>query len=326
MIRMIQSRAAEQAKAYFSDALSKSDYYISDQELAGVWEGRLAQRLGVSGVVGKDAFFALCENLHPKTGESLTPRQRADRTTGYDINFHAPKSVSLLHVFAGDGHILKAFQDSVHETMLAMEADSKTRVRKGGVSVDRDAGELIWGHFVHQTARPVDGSVPDPHLHSHCFVFNATWDDVEGRIKAAQFRDIKRDMPYYQAMFHKTLADRLMDLGYAVRRTDKSFEIVGVPHKVTELFSKRTDEIGRIAKEKGITDAKEKSELGARTRAKKQKSHSMDELRAAWKDQIAALGDAGKSGAGIVCFLSSVSKLALRYIIASSACHASGMG
>jgi hypothetical protein len=35
MIRMIQSRAPEQAKAYFSDALVKSDYYVSDQELAG---------------------------------------------------------------------------------------------------------------------------------------------------------------------------------------------------------------------------------------------------------------------------------------------------
>jgi conjugative relaxase-like TrwC/TraI family protein len=299
MIRMIQSRAADQAKAYFSDALSKSDYYISDQELAGAWEGKLAQRLGVSGLVGKDAFFALCENKHPQTGQALTPRQRADRTTGYDINFHAPKSVSLIHVLAGDDHILAAFHSSVTETMQAIEADSQTRVRKGGVSVDRFAGELIWGHFVHQTARPVEGAVPDPHLHSHCFVFNATWDSVEGRIKAAQFRDIKRDMPYYQAMFHKTLADKLTDLGYAVRRTEKSFEIVGVPQAVLDLFSKRTDEIGRIAKEMGITDAKEKSELGARTRAKKQKGHSMDELRAAWKDQIAALGDAGKGG-GII--------------------------
>ncbi len=297
MIRMIQSRAPEQAKAYFSDALLKSDYYVSDQELAGIWEGKLATRLGVGGVVGKDAFFALCENKHPRTGASLTPRQRADRTTGYDINFHAPKSVSVVHGLIGDTHILDAFRASVQETMQAIEADSQTRVRKGGRSVDRASGELIWGHFIHQTARPVEGAMPDPHLHSHCFVFNATWDEQEGKVKAAQFRDIKRDMPYYQALFHKVLADRLMDAGYAVRRTGTSFEIVGVPQKVLELFSKRTDEIGRIAKEKGITDLKEKSELGARTRAKKQKSHSMEELRAAWQAQIAELGDDGKSDA-----------------------------
>ena len=42
MIRMIQSTAAGHAKAYFSDALQKSDYYINDQELQGKLEGKLA--------------------------------------------------------------------------------------------------------------------------------------------------------------------------------------------------------------------------------------------------------------------------------------------
>lgn len=286
---MIQSRSAGHAKAYFADALSKSDYYTSDQELAGYWQGRLATRLGIDGLISKESFFALCENLHPVSGDPLTPRTKDERTTGYDINFHCPKSVSVLHVFAGDDHILEAFRESVADTMMAIEQDAKTRVRRGGVYDDRQTGELIWGNFIHQTARPVEGLTPDPHLHSHCFVFNATWDDAEQRIKAGQFKDIKRDMPYYQARFHKTLSDRLIDLGYQVRRTEKSFEVVGVPKSVTGLFSKRTDEIGRIAKEKGITDAKELDGLGARTRAKKQKGNSMAELKDAWRKQVAQL-------------------------------------
>ncbi len=289
MIRMIQSRSAGHAKAYFADALSKSDYYTSDQELAGYWQGRLAARLGIDGLISKESFFALCENLHPVSGDPLTPRTKDERTTGYDINFHCPKSVSVLHVFAGDDHILEAFRESVADTMKAIEQDAKTRVRRGGVYDDRQTGELIWGNFIHQTARPVEGLTPDPHLHSHCFVFNATWDAEEQRIKAGQFKDIKRDMPYYQARFHKTLSDRLIDLGYQVRRTEKSFEVVGVPKSVTGLFSKRTDEIGRIAKEKGITDAKELDGLGARTRAKKQKGNSMAELKDAWRKQVAEL-------------------------------------
>ena len=300
MIRMIQSQSAGHAKAYFSDALSKSDYYTSDQELPGYWQGNLAERLGISGATSKEAFFALCENLHPVTGDHLTPRTREERTTGYDINFHCPKSVSLMHVFAGDDHILTAFRESVTETMQAIEADSKTRVRQGGVYDDRHTGELVWGHFVHQTARPVEGSLPDPHLHSHCFVFNATWDETERRIKAGQFRDIKRDMPFYQAQFQKTFSDKLTDLGYGIRQTDKSFEIEGVPKRVLDLFSKRTDEIGRIAKEKGITDAKELDELGARSCAKKQKGHGMDELKAEWKAQIGGLGKNDAEGDTIV--------------------------
>lgn len=290
MIRMVQSTSARHAKAYFSDALLKSDYYINDQELQGRYNGKLAERIGLNGFADKKSFFALCENIHPQTGKPLTPRMKEQRTVGYDINFHCPKSVSVLHVLSKDDHILQAFRQSVSDTMKDIEADSKTRVRKDGTCDDRDTGELLWADFVHQTARPVGDHTPDPHLHSHCFVFNATWDDTEGKVKAAKFRDIKRDMPYYQARFHKRLSDNLVKLGYQIEHSEKSFEIAGVPKRVIDLFSKRTNEIGQVAKEKGITDAKDLDSLGARTRSKKQKGLSMAELQTAWKQQIKELG------------------------------------
>lgn len=224
MIRMIQSSSAAHAKAYFSQALAKADYYLNDQELQGYIHGKLAERLGVTGKATKQAFFALCENIHPLTGEPLTARTKDERTTGYDINFHCPKSVSILHALSKNDHLLEAFRQSIHQTMLDIEADAKTRVRKNNTYDDRPTEELVWADFIHQTARPVEGHAPDPHLHAHCFVFNATWDAQEQSYKAAQLRDIKRDMPYYQARFHKRLSDRLIDLGYEIRRTEKSFE------------------------------------------------------------------------------------------------------
>jgi conjugative relaxase-like TrwC/TraI family protein len=286
---MIQSSSAAHAKDYFSESLAKSDYYINDQELNGQIQGKLAERLGIAGPATRDVFFALCENKNPTTGESLTLRTKLERTTGYDINFHCPKSVSIIHALAKDDHILKTFQSCVNDTMKDIEADIKTRVRKNGQYDERDTGELIWADFIHQTARPVDNALPDPHLHAHCFVFNATYDQEEKVFKAGQFRDIKRDMPYYQARFHKKLSDRLIEQGYQVKRTPKSFEIIGVPKEAIELFSKRTDEIDRVAEAKGIKDDKRKDELGARTRAKKQTGHSMEELKAAWKQQLATL-------------------------------------
>ena len=296
MIRMIQSKSEGHAKTYFSDALSKSDYYTNDQELAGQWRGKLAMRLGLTGETNKAAFFALCENRNPTTGENLTPRTKKNRTTGYDINFHCPKSVSVLHILSDNNLILRAFEQSVDATMLRIEQDSKTRVRTGKRSEDRQSGELVWGQFVHQTARPVDGAAPDPHLHAHCFVFNATWDDNEKKTKAGQFRGIKGDMPYYQAVFQKELADRLVQQGYSIVKTEKSFEIQTVPNEVIKLFSKRTDEIGRIAKERGIISDKERSELGARTRSKKQKGLGMSELKKLWMDQIEDLSLTNNSG------------------------------
>jgi conjugative relaxase-like TrwC/TraI family protein len=290
MIRMIQSNSADHAKAYFTEALAKADYYINDQELAGTIQGKLADRLGISGPATKDVFFNLCENADPVTKGRLTPLNQEKRTTGYDINFHCPKSVSIIHALSDDEHVLDAFRESVKATMQDIEGDMKTRIRRNGEVAERDTSELIWADFVHQTARPVGNNPPDCHLHSHQFVFNATWDETEKRTKAGQFRDIKRDMPYYQARFHKRLSDRLIDLGYEIRVTDKSFEVKGVPQRVIDLFSKRTDEIGRMAQEKGITNPKELDQLGARTRGKKQNGMGMAELKAHWRKQILDLG------------------------------------
>src|ERR1700753_3129605 len=158
MIRMIQSKSAAHAKQYFDDALSKSDYYISDvsdQDLQGRWSGLLAKRLGISGLVEKSVFHALADNINPATGKNLTPRSKEERTTGYDVNFHCPKSVSVIHGLSNDAHILKACEAAVDETLLEIEADSMTRVRKGGLNEDRHSGELIIAQFTHQTARPV---------------------------------------------------------------------------------------------------------------------------------------------------------------------------
>lgn len=286
---MIQSTSSGQAKKYFSDSL-RSDYYLNDQEHPGQFHGRVAARLGLEGITAQKAFHALCDNIHPITGQSLTLRKTDNRTVGYDINFHCPKSVSILHALTTDSHILDAFQASVQDTMLAIESDAKTRVRKQGQDDDRLTGELIWVDFLHQTARPVAGTVPDPHLHCHSFVFNATWDQLEGEFKAGQFRDIKRDMPYYQARFHKILSDKLIGLGYRIRRTNTAFEIVGVPQRIIDLFSKRTDEIGQMAKDLGIHDPAELDKLGARTRAKKQKGLTMTQLKQEWRNQIFAMG------------------------------------
>nr|WP_321485598.1 MobF family relaxase [uncultured Draconibacterium sp.] len=286
MIRMIQSTNGGHAKSYFNDALSKGDYYMDDQELGGQFHGKVADRLGLTGAIEKNDFYRLCENINPKTGEKLTPRNKTNRTVGYDINFHCPKSVSVLNALGDDKRVMDAFRSSVHDTMQLIEADAKTRVRKNGKMEERDTGELIWGEFVHQTARPVDNSAPDPHLHAHCFVINTTWDNQEEKFKAGQFRDIKRDMPYYQACFQKTLSDKLNAIGYTTRVTDKAFELDVIPEKAIEVFSKRTDAIGRFAKEKNITNKAELDSLGARTRAKKEKGYTMQELRSLWHSQV----------------------------------------
>ncbi len=281
MIRITQQDSAKDAKKYFAAA----DYYSEGQELVGLWGGKGALRLGLQGVVDKLSFEHLCDNLHPKTGKPLTVRTRSDRTVGYDFTFSVPKSVSLLYALSGDEDILDAFRTAVDATMREMEAEMKTRVRRGRQDSDRTTGNMVWAEFIHTTSRPVDG-IPDPQLHAHVFVFNTTWDEEEGRWKAGQFRELKRDAPYFQAAFRVRLANRLEELGFGAQRKRDDFEIAGIRPDVLKRYSRRTALIDKLAEERGITDPDRKAELGAQTREHKDASLSVPALRKIWNERL----------------------------------------
>jgi conjugative relaxase-like TrwC/TraI family protein len=281
MLRITQQASAANAKGYYAAA----DYYSEGQELVGLWGGKGAERLGLSGTVDRAAFDRLCDNLHPATGQPLTARHRTDRTVGYDFTFSAPKSVSLLYALTGDEDLLAAFRAAVDDTMREIEAEMKTRVRTAGREEDRTTGNMVWAEFVHTTARPV-GGVPDPQLHAHVFAFNATYDGDEDRWKAGQFRELKRDAPYFQAAFRARLANRIQDVGYGVERKRDDFELAGVPTDLLKRFSRRTAVIEKVAAEKGILDPDRKAELGAETRERKEKSLGWSALKKEWDSRL----------------------------------------
>ncbi len=281
MIRISQQDNAGAAKSYYSTA----DYYSEGQEIVGHWGGKGARRLGLEGTVDKASFERLCDNLHPQTGMQLTARTRSERTVGYDFTFSVPKSVSLLYAMNGDREIIAAFRASVQETMQEMEAEMKTRVRKKSADFDRTTGNMVWAEFIHTTSRPVDG-IPDPQLHAHVFAFNTTFDEEERRWKAGQFRELKRDAPYFQAAFRVRLANRLQDSRYGVERKRDDFEIAGISRDVLKRFSRRTTLIEKLAEEKGITNPDRKAELGAETREKKGQALSWEALQREWKARL----------------------------------------
>jgi len=285
MLRVVAHKSAAAARQYYAEGLKREDYYSQGQEVAGKWFGKAAALIGLTGDVTPEAFAALVENRHPGTGAKLTPRVDKDRIVGYDINFHAPKSLSVLHALTGDQNLNKAFREAVAETMAEMEQQAATRVRKGSGSSDRVTGNLAWAEFVHFTARPV-GGIPDPHLHVHAFVFNATFDGEENRWKAAKFHDIKKDAPYSEAVFHSLLTNKLATLGYGIERTRSGWEINGIPNSVIAKFSRRTAQIERLAAAKGIEDAKAKDALGAASRESKRKGLTQADLRAAWEVRL----------------------------------------
>jgi conjugative relaxase-like TrwC/TraI family protein len=283
-------KSAKAAKDYYTQHIAPGDgrYYTEENavQMKGTWHGRASDMLGVSGEVNKEDFFALCDNEHPQTGERLTPRTREDRRVLTDFTFDAPKSVSLAYEVGGDDRILDAFRQSVRETMGEIEKEVGTRVRRGGKEEDRVTGNMLWAEHIHRTTRPVEG-VPDPQLHAHATVFNTTFDRMEERWKAIQLGDIVRDKGYYQAAFHGRFAAKLRELGYGIEKDGTSFRLAGISRETVEKFSRRTAVIEKEAERLGITDASAKSQLGRKTREKKNAvPESMAELRKEWDARL----------------------------------------
>ena len=283
MLRINQQSNAAAAKSYYA---SPAEYYgAGEQEMVGAWGGKAADRLGLDGDVLQYQFERLCDNRHPFTGDRLTARMRADRRVGYDFNFHAPKSVSLLYALADDPAVLDAFRQAMNSVMTEMEAGVKVRVRKRGQMAERTAGNLVYGEFVHFTARPVKGEI-DPHLHGHCFVPNVCWDSVENVWKAIDVASVKENAPRWQALFQNRLGRRLEELGYAVEWNGDAFEVAGIHRAMIDRFSRRTHQIDQAAEKRGITDAAAKAELGAMTRERKRKDAALPQLRAHWRQRM----------------------------------------
>jgi conjugative relaxase-like TrwC/TraI family protein len=300
MLRIIQSSNSISVKRYFDEGLSKNDYYTEGQETNGIWFGKGAEKLGLSGLVAKQDFESVIDNLDPKTRKPISLKNIENRSVGYDFNFHVPKSVSIVQAINKDPNIVLAFRNSVQETMKEIEYDMQVRVRKDYQNRNRWSRNLVWAEFTHFTARPVN-NIPDPHLHAHCFVPNLSYDEVEKAWKAGQFRNIKGNAEYYQTIFHSKLAHNLQDLGYTLRPTKSCFEIQGISESLIKTFSRRDQQIKEIRSERGITSDKQADSLAALTREKKNKTISNEALYQNYLNrlstkELAQIDKIGKTG------------------------------
>ncbi|MFK7979275.1 MAG: MobF family relaxase [Saprospiraceae bacterium] len=285
MLRITVSKSASGAAKYYSDALSKQDYYSEKEQTIGKWKGKTAEQLGLSGEVTKDDFEKLASNVNPTSDEKLNPRNDENRRAGYDFTFSVPKSVSLVHAITKDKEILTAFNDAVQKSMLEIEKDMQTQKGRGKNKEYQNTGNIAYASFNHDTTRPIDG-VPDPHLHQHCYVFNTTKNQEKDRFQAIELGTVKANAPYYEALFHAELANNLETVGYGIKRNKRDFEIAGINRTTIDKFSNRTQEVEKQAKEKGVISDKLKDTLGVRTRARKTENLPASEIKNRWNERL----------------------------------------
>jgi len=316
------------AREYFKENLSVGDYYTQGQHVPGHWFGQGAEDLGLTGVTRMDKFVRLCENLHPQTGEKLTMRQKttrieigadgkehisANRRVFYDFTFSPAKSVSIAALVGDDPRIVEAHEQAVNEALRQLQSFASTRVRKKGECTDRLTGNIVAAVFQHETSRALD-----PHLHSHCILFNATLDVYkrqpllyEGRLVLQQvdqqaidkwFEVVTKPLSDAQRTDLKRKFASADQLNKADRKVyEAAFDIsehfsqnwqgtgfkaqLAAPNKATALkYKKYLDEFGKVTSEVVIS--------APDTRDEQEDVYEVDteEVRAFWKKMMVKYG------------------------------------
>jgi conjugative relaxase-like TrwC/TraI family protein len=246
MFTAVAHKNLADAESYFDEHLAQNDYYAAGEIRPGQWIGTGAERLVLSGQVTREQFHALCENLNPETSERLTQRQQKEdkRRVFYDFTCSAPKSVSVLAVTLDDERLVAAHGEAMRIAFRELETFAATRVRKSGNQRDRVTGNLVAAAFLHDSSRELD-----PLLHTHCTVFNATFDEKEQCWKALQARPMYDAIRYATAVYRNELAKRVQEIGYQIRPAKHGFEIEGVSDEVLQRFSKRSQQRDKVVQE-----------------------------------------------------------------------------
>ena len=305
MLTMKAQYSLRNAESYFREHLGVGDYYMKGQTISGQWFGDGAKALGLSGITTEKDFLNLCQNIHPQTEEQLTPRlnskrvrvdkdgnvhESANRRVFYDFTLSPPKSVSIAALVGNDQRIIEAHDEAVTVAMRELQAYAATRVRKQNQYAHRVTGNVVGAVFRHDTSRALD-----PHLHTHCILFNATRDSVEDRWKALEACEMVTAQKFVRNVYYHELVRSLQRFGYGIENNPRGdFEIVGVGKELIDRFSKRHREIDEKTKEflerepdkAGQNIKVIRANIAHKERARKIKDVGIVKLQSIWNKQL----------------------------------------
>ena len=262
--------------------MNRKDYLTEGDRVEMTWAGKGAERLELEGVVEQEQFIRLCKGKHPVSNEKLMVRDNgANRRVCYFGQVSAPKDVSIACLVGGDQRIGDWWKESVKETLREIEGVTATRVHECNKVTDRPS-EMVAAVVTHDTSRALD-----PQLHTHVCIMNVTYDPVEKRWKAVEPHGYYKYQSYLREVSYNKLAEKMKEGGYQLEKARSGgFTIKGFPSDLRENFSKRREEIERVADVLKTRDQDKLQSIATNTRAKKVHLDPA-ELSRRWKNEAA---------------------------------------
>lgn len=288
MLSLSKIKSPENAKTYFTEV---DDYYSRDAGASSEWFGNGADKLKLNSKQIDAALFKeiLEGNLPDGTkigGENHTP--------GWDATFSAPKSLSALALAGGDIRLVQAHDKAVNDALLWLQKEAAfTRIKDSNGDVESFRNEsLLVGKFRHETNRE-----KDPQLHTHAVIMNATYDEVSGKWRSLDSRELYQVKMMAGFKYRQFLAENTAKLGYKIEVTkigkEVGFEIGDIQPDLIKYWSSRSAQVESYLKEQGLTretaTAQQKQEATLATRKAKGVSDH-DELKLHWQKDALAHG------------------------------------
>lgn len=274
----------------------RASYYLDNGtgEKPGVWWTNARVEVGQaypfvihgSQVDSKD-FRNLAAGRDPLTQDILTQKGKEHRV-GYDLQFAAPKSVSILWA-AGNRKqrdiIEDAQQKAVFRVLEYIQKNGLIVTRRGKNGNDRETPEeLMAGTFLHTTSRS-----GDPQIHTHAVLLNVCR-RADGTTGTIDNMELLKHQQEIGAIYRLGLIEGLeRRLGVTAVKDERNFRILGVSESLEQKFSKRRDDIVAEAREMGIDTASHRNaaeNISRNTRGSKDDLPTKAELNERWDREI----------------------------------------
>lgn len=274
----------------------RAAYYLDNGtgEKPGIWWTTVCKLPGQSlpfveqkAEVSPSDFRALARGCDPLTGQALV-QSKGQRRVGYDLQFAAPKSVSVLWAMGTESQRNRIEAAQEQAVFAALEYAFTTGLivtRRGHNGGQRETpAELMAGTFLHTTSR-----AGDPQIHTHAVLMNVCR-RKDGSTGTLDNRELLLHQQEMGAVYRLALSEALeRDLGLTTLKDGRNFRVAGVAPSVEERFSKRRAAIEQEARHRGIQTAhhREAAEhISRNTRGAKSDLPSRTILRTRWEQEV----------------------------------------